>query len=202
MGVAQVRGRIVHRFGAIWTPPSPPQPQGSPSLADDAQHGTGTAYTDVTRRPPPPYLRQAHTSTGALYLDSGAPQPRRGHIVNLNHENTWTNGRKCLWRGHSVNQYRPLIPPGERRRQADTAPLPGSLRTLPLPGPARRHGMDAVQCGTDTHSPAGGGAAAAARLSRSGNNAVSHTDVHVVWAERQRQKCSTPGTALRHIRQF
>ena len=33
--------------------------------------------------PPPPAPRG---------LDSGAPQPRRGHIVNLNPEHTWNNG--------------------------------------------------------------------------------------------------------------
>ena len=40
---------------------------------------------------------------------SRAPQPRRGHIAESRCIDR-TNGRKCLWRGHSVNHYRPLIP--------------------------------------------------------------------------------------------
>ena len=47
-----------------------------------------------------------------MYIDSGAPQPRRGHAGFLTIVNNWTNGWKCLWRGHSIYQYRPLIPLG------------------------------------------------------------------------------------------
>ena len=66
--------------------------------------------------------------------------------MNLNHENTWTNGSKCLWRGHSVNQYRPLIPlnisspllgPIQTNNRAELTACLEALRALPLSQPPR-----------------------------------------------------------------